>query len=105
MKTKHTQGEWKLRSGNPKDLHIRLGEKGFVIAEVTSGIERYIGNQEEAEANARLIATAPELLAAAEKCRNLADICNNAMLPKSVQELLKCIETELEGVIKKATEI
>lgn len=62
MKTNHTQGEWVLIDNNPKDLLIRQGKKGFVIAEVTTGVAQFIGNREEADANARLIAAAPELL-------------------------------------------
>jgi hypothetical protein len=56
-----------------------------------------------AEANARLIAAAPELLEAAQKIAELSDRCNNAMLPQSVQDLLKHIEEISKSAINKAT--
>lgn len=59
-------------------------------------------NSFQAEANAALISAAPDLLAAAKSCQFMADNCNNAMLPDSVQELLKAIETTLSKAIKKA---
>ena len=65
MNTKHTQGEWTLNAKNRSDMRITNGEKGFVIAEVTSdGIAHFLGNQAEAEANAKLIAASPKLLGA-----------------------------------------
>jgi hypothetical protein len=60
MKTNHTPAPWVLKSNNLKDLHIRKGDKGNVIAEVCqSGL---MADQPEALANAQLIAAAPELL-------------------------------------------
>ena len=65
MKTTHTAGEWTLNEQNREDMTIRAGKNGFVIAEVTStGVAHFIGNQSEAEANARLIAASPDLLEA-----------------------------------------
>ena len=62
MKTKHTPEKWTLTKGQ-RDFLIRAGEKGFVIAEVScNGIAHFIGNEKEAEANAKLIKHAPELL-------------------------------------------
>lgn len=57
----------------------------------------------EVEANARLIAAAPELLEAAQKIAELSDRCNNAMLPRAVQDLLIHIEKLSKSAIDKAT--
>jgi len=64
MTTHHTPGEWHLSDNNREDMHVRAGAKGFVIAEVNSQSAQFIGNQREAQANAQLIASAPELLSA-----------------------------------------
>jgi len=61
MSTQHTPGPWTLNTKTRSDMRITNGEKGFVIAEVTTGIARFIGNLSEAEANAQLIAAAPQL--------------------------------------------
>jgi len=84
MTTKHTAGPWKLSDSNRMDMHIRAGEKGFVIAEINSRTANFIGNQSEAEANAQLIATAPELLAALIEAQNLVNLCRQYM-PKSIK--------------------
>ena len=73
MKTTHTAGEWTLNEQNREDMTIRAGKNGFVIAEVTStGVAHFLGNQSEAEANARLIAASPDLLEALQSCLNWA---------------------------------
>ncbi len=63
MKTQHTAGPWIIQEHKDKNFGIDLteGKKGKVICNVTS---HYIAEHEEAQANARLIAAAPELLAA-----------------------------------------
>ena len=58
---------------------------------------------QEEQNHANLIAASPELLKAAQECQNLSDRCNNAMLPKSVQDLLKAINETLTTAINKAT--
>ena len=40
-----------------------------------------------------------ELRDAAEKARNIADRCNNAMLPDHIQELLKSIQDTLDAAL------
>lgn len=68
MKTKHTPAPWTTQKTLTENIDlIRAGEKGFVIAQVTkSGITQFIGSEgeTEAEANLKLIASAPELLRA-----------------------------------------
>ena len=62
METKHTPGPWNLDKRQEK----LMGANGQSIVVWNSGLS--FGNRtEEAEANARLIAAAPELLAALKK--------------------------------------
>ena len=56
MKTKHTQGEWTLRSG----INDIRSEDNYIIAQIGSANN----NDQEADANAKLIAAAPKLLEA-----------------------------------------
>ena len=63
METKHTKGEWVRERTFNHAINVTAGKKGFVIAEVTgNSVIHFIGNEEEAEANARLITAAPDLL-------------------------------------------
>lgn len=62
MKTKHTKGPWKKHlTGIPHTMIILNEEKHIATLEV-NGIK-----QDEVEANARLIAAAPEMLEALEE--------------------------------------
>lgn len=114
MNTKHTPGPWEQRPISNQSLVIvktdstkpedwRADHKGCgYVAEIKW--ERVHGKlTEQDKANAQLIAAAPELLKAAILCRDIADRCNNAMLPDHIQELLKSIETALTEAINKAT--
>ena len=66
METKHTPGPWNLDKRQEK----LMGANGQSIVVWNSGLS--FGNRtEEAEANARLIASAPELLAACSRAFNL----------------------------------
>lgn len=61
---KHTNTDWTFENIFGR-LIVTSGKKGFVIAEVTNiGVAHFLGNEEEAIANAKLIAAAPELLRA-----------------------------------------
>jgi len=109
MKPNHTPGPWTVdecpdANGN---LTIRQADGGpngnteygpigcaYSLRGDDSSIEQI--------ANALLIAASPDLLKAAISCQFMADKCNNAMLPDSVQELLKAIETTLSNAIKNA---
>lgn len=65
-KFNHTQDNWQIERADYLKGHpflITQGNNGFVIAEVTNqSITRFIGNESEAEANAKLIAAAPIML-------------------------------------------
>ena len=63
----HTKGPWEDVNLGSDNIWI-IDEEGNYIAETIGADEegRYIKNEEEREANAHLIATAPELLEALE---------------------------------------
>ena len=70
MKTTHTQGEWKVTTDGQKVTSIldRNDANGFNnICSINEHIE-------EREANAKLIAAAPELLDALKDCEKLLSI-------------------------------
>lgn len=62
MNTKHTAGKWIFRKYIDNSICIRKGQKGIVIAELTTQAQSMGIDENEAEANAKLIAAAPELL-------------------------------------------
>lgn len=69
MTAKHTPGPWEA---DHSDIWSRSGKK-FIAATMEDG-EAFKGvSLAEAEANARLIAAAPELLAALKACRAALD--------------------------------
>lgn len=99
---KHTTGEWKAQidhsrsSGNyPKTLIV---SNGNLIA-VCHKREWEI-SQEEAEANAKLISAAPDLLRAAHNALVTLEAMNRLIATTIATETRK----ELEAAIKKATE-
>lgn len=63
MKTQHTPAPWTIKEHEDKNhgIDITEGDNGKVIANVTS---HFIAEHTEAQANAKLIAAAPELLEA-----------------------------------------
>jgi len=65
MNTKHTQGEWKTTG-----LDIRHKNTSLILATVYPHLHAN-QSREEAEANAKLIAAAPELLEALIKCHSI----------------------------------
>jgi len=92
MKTKHTQGEW-INLGYRVDVDVADGLSGICV------MSEWMP-KEEMEANAKLIAAAPELLAA------LLSITEYWITPQK-DSLTQHIEHSLklaEKAIKKATE-
>lgn len=71
METKHTPGEWVNPKLAPEDV---ARESDYTsICTMSSGV----WNDEERMANARLIAAAPDLLAALELCLEELDSCDH----------------------------
>ena len=111
MNTQHTPGEWKVTELYPSAYSVTIGPIDYIdskgskkqgwkqIANISGG---YF-SAEQAEANARLIAAAPELLKAAQTAQSIADKCNHSMQPPHVQDLLRSISELLLPAINKAT--
>lgn len=66
---KHTPGPWSTGAGNYDAIKAGKGARAFTIAEVTGPHQLNPISSEETFANARLIAAAPDLLAAAIEAR------------------------------------
>lgn len=87
MKTKFTPGPW--RTGGAGKVIIYAGD-GFAVANATI----YHGRQEpgESQANARLIAAAPDLLASMLNIRAMADTSgDHAILEEANEAIAKAI--------------
>ena len=75
-KTKHTPGPWKYRPNKYDDWGVVRSADGLPVAQACVGRwskdfdTHRTNNTDPGEANARLIAAAPELLAALEKISN-----------------------------------
>lgn len=85
MEQQHTPGPW----------HYRIADNGTPIVETASGEQEvarggYEGPIAEGEANARLIAAAPDLLAALEDAYADLDRLNTATHPASLLTLTRC---------------
>lgn len=101
METKHTQGKWELSHGANTFPTIGSVELHQAIATVHK-IEKVKGFCEEAEANAKLIAAAPELL---EALIEINDFVENMVKAKMISPIAgKTIKNRATNVIKKATE-
>lgn len=93
METKHTKGEWTpiiLDLADCKDVVIGLEESNKVLCRVHLYSSKIT---EEDLANAKLIASAPDLLEALEVC--YASLCTYGRHP--------LIEKQVNEAIKKAT--
>ena len=116
MKTKHTPGLWEFINDDPMDLDYTIYTGDFedhhtIIADVfgsktgTPGyIERKIPLTEEALANAKLIAAAPELLDALRSIDQRLKECWRMGGPISAHEAYDSFYQEIvQEAIKKAT--
>jgi hypothetical protein len=75
MKAKHTPGPWEVREG----AYI-FAPDGSYVAKTTGNIKDYQENAKTEEANARLIAAAPDLLAALEETIKLLTIAGELII-------------------------
>lgn len=92
--SKHKQGPWHWK---PMDGFV-VDENGFEVAEVWACARRS-EHRKCLEANARLIAAAPELLEIAEWAVKVIDACDGS----PTQGDIDCIHEALSGVVHKAT--
>ena len=102
METKHTPGPWEqgTQTRGSTTLVARI-ETGFAVAEM-----RNVHFREEAEANARLIAAAPDGLAANIKARDaILDLLGSGMVSTdgSLIAALRDAMNECNVAIAKAT--
>lgn len=94
----HTPGEWKVRG----DFHIGIEGDPFSLAEVKSCNTVPADKVEEHKANARLIAAAPDLLAA---CAGILALYDAALSTgKSVTWKGELVDA-MRAAVKKAQEI
>ena len=69
----HTPGPWLATEGHPSDVwHVDMRARHFSVTVSRSDADHYMP-VEEVQANARLIAAAPELLQVLERCNNRWD--------------------------------
>lgn len=90
---KHTKGEWKWINQTTQS-----GDYYKVTGEAVSVCNITTRDSKQAEANAKLIAAAPELLEACEQAFNMCD-----MLRMPTESDLKNMATFLKAAINKAT--
>jgi hypothetical protein len=96
MKTKHTQGKWIV--GHTERAEDSFNDPDTIIQEITEQDGSFIAcvnDRHEAEANARLIASAPELL---EACKNALQCLNDYELdyPKCDRARFEFLQQAIE---------
>lgn len=97
METKHTQGEWYAEGFIVKSAHKDIAEALRLSEEVDNS---------QREANAKLIAAAPELL---EACKHLLDSVNSHRRQLELNNITPAQQSHLQTIpfaqeaIKKAT--
>lgn len=101
MKTKHTQGNWRfeISSRGLNTYQLSTDEQVIGILETSQEVE----SVREAEANAKLIAAAPDLLEALNDVYNLANQDFITKMPLNVQFVFGAIQERSKEAIKKAT--
>lgn len=92
MRERHTPGPWEIARTSDMEIFIRHpsdieGRKPGYFAEV----RRFTSNDAEVEANARLIAAAPDLLAA------LVEIVETLGQPNTLEKAKAAIDKAREG--------
>lgn len=103
--TKHTAGNWDVSThADNNDIVVR-STKGIIANLSTDKWEEM--SQEQAEANARLIAAAPELLETLQRTFKRLEAFRNECLQEDSQEreIIIDIETDILDKIRKATRV
>lgn len=101
MKNQHTQGEWKVENWNGVYNTTVLDQEDNMLCETYYGDELRTPAV-QAEANAKLMAAAPELLRVLEECKNTLSNCVSE-LPDSYKKAVKQQIYKCQLAIKKAT--
>lgn len=90
---KHTKGNWEVSGFKQKDISFTILSKRGVIVSVHSLLSLESG---EAEANARLIAKAPEMLELLEHCKAVID-CGDKHDERNALSQLDELLTSIKG--------
>lgn len=98
---KHTKGKWVVfDTGDTIDINAEDSEGFTLIAEIPCSLRnRYEHLLDEKEANAKLIAAAPELLEALE---DVANMCKGHLIEGLEFDAVEVMEN-VDEAIKKAT--
>jgi hypothetical protein len=98
METKLTKGEWTIINHSEEKLWFNIGSEKGVLVRTFYGALEPIVTQEEALANAKLIAAAPAILDV------LIEYVNESKQYIPVNSNCAFIQLKAEKIIKKATE-
>lgn len=98
METKHTSGQWHKRNGDTENHFEIIGDFATNKTIALLPLRAFVP-EEEAEANAKLIAAAPELL---DMLIRISKIEDHAFTLKSFD--VKRLKSEVNEAISKATE-
>jgi len=100
MTPQHTQGEWLVDKQHPKGAIGIRTEGGLIIAVARYSDNRII-TKEQAEANARLIASAPKTAAERDSLRTeLNDLVTRCVKADQRTHELKTLNTKLLDALK-----
>lgn len=97
MKTTHTHGPWSVNDNNSLDIM----HDGYEVARAVIG--RAATEEEEALANARLIAAAPSLIDTLQLCHDMALVFGRVTSVRELERGLSMIRNECEAAIRSAT--
>ena len=103
--SKHTLGPWEASEGYPSDIwRVDMPSRGYSVV-VSRAEEDWDMAVEEVQANAHLIAAAPELLALAERLAETVKLCHDCkwdVLKHELIHLMTGLESEAKEAIEKA---
>lgn len=95
--TKHTPGPWWIPDGNIREhLSVLAGDKRdpYIVADCSPDDPMVIDDDEEALANARLIALAPAMV---EVIRKIVEIADGKALHRGVEDEARSLLARLDG--------